>query len=74
MSDKNIIAHHNLTLMTTDDDVSMERFLSEPGIRGLIWKRLDKTRALVDTDRLSYLIARLKKLGYSPLFSRLNHE
>ena len=72
MGDASTIAHHNLTLMTTDDRVNMERFLNEPGIRGLIWKRLDDTHALVDTERAAVLIERLKKLGFSPRFSRLD--
>ena len=66
------VAHHNLTLLTTDDKASMEAFLMEPRIRALVWKRLDDTHALVDSERVQLLARRLKRLGYSPRFARLS--
>ena len=63
------VAHHNLTVMTTDDAATMEAFLARPDVRALVWKRLDDTHALVDTEQVSVLVGRLKQLGYSPRFS-----
>ena len=65
------VSHHNLTVLTTDDATTMEALLARPDVRALVWKRLDATRALVDTERLSVLVKRLKDLGYPPRFSSL---
>ena len=65
------VAHHNVTVLTAEDATTLEVFLSRPEIRSLIWKRLDDTRALVDTARVHILARRLRDLGHSPRFSSL---
>jgi hypothetical protein len=65
------VAHHNVTILTTEDAATLEALLVRPEIRSLVWKRLDKTRALVDTARVQTLARRLRDLGHSPRFSSL---
>jgi hypothetical protein len=63
------VAHHNVAVMTTEDKTMLDAMLSRPEIRPLVWKRLDDTHALVDTEHRQQLLARLRGLGYTPRFS-----
>ena len=63
------VAHHNVAVLTTEDATTMDALLSRSEIRALVWRRLDKTHALVDTERIQLLIRRLKAVGHSPRFS-----
>ena len=66
------VAHHNVTLMTTDDKVSMDAVLADPVVRSIVWKRLDDTHALVDTERTPELVQLLANTGYAPRFARMS--
>lgn len=63
------VAHHNLAVLTTEDASTMDALLSRSEVRALVWRRLDETHALVDTERIQLLIRRLKSVGHSPRFS-----
>lgn len=66
---KSHVAHHNLAVLSTEDATTMDSLLSRSEVRSLVWKRLDSTHALVDTERIQLLIRRLKQAGHSPRFS-----
>jgi hypothetical protein len=66
---KSHVAHHNLAVLSTEDAATMDALLSHTDVRSLVWKRLDATHALVDTERIQLLIRRLKDIGHSPRFS-----
>ena len=59
------VAHNNVALFTVRSSSVMDRLLSEPGLRGLIWHRLDATRAIVDPTSVGLLHERLRSLGIS---------
>ncbi len=46
----------------------MDELLSRSDVRGLVWKRLDETRALVDVERLALVRKRLTEQGRAPRF------
>lgn len=66
---KSHVAHHNLAVLSTEDATTLDELLSRSEIRSLVWKRLDETHALVDTERIQLLIRRLKAVGHVPRFS-----
>lgn len=65
------VAHHNVTVMTTRDAVTMDAILGYAEIRSLVWRRLDGTQALVDSDKVRLLMKRLKEAGHAPRFAQL---
>jgi hypothetical protein len=64
------VAHHNVTVLTTRDARTMDAILGYAEIRALVWRRLDGTRAIVDSDRVRPLMRRLKEIGHAPRFSQ----
>jgi len=62
------VAHHNVVVLRTPDPATMDELLSRTDVRGLVWKRLDETRALVDVERLALVRKRLTEQGRAPRF------
>lgn len=68
-NEKNHVAHHNVAVLTTTDKTTMDEIVGRAELRSLVWKRLDDTRALVDTGRIQLLIRRMREAGHAPRFS-----
>lgn len=67
--ERNHVAHHNVAVLTTVDKITLDEILGKAELRSLIWKRLDDTHALVDSERIQLLIRRMKTAGHAPRFS-----
>jgi hypothetical protein len=65
------ISHFHVALLDLEDAGRMDAVLARPELRGLIWKRLDATRALVDPGRVHTLQARLTAAGVPARLSGL---
>lgn len=62
------VAHHHVVVLTTPDAATLDALLERPDVRGLVWKRLDETRALVDAERMALVRKRLTEQGKAPRF------
>lgn len=56
------IAHENVCLLELENAKDMDALMAAPAVRAIVWTRLDKTRALVDSTRVHDLIERLDDL------------
>lgn len=59
------IAHHNVVVLTTRGVAEMDTIVASPALRGLIWRRLDSTHALVDPTAVMLIFERLESVGIS---------
>lgn len=57
------ISHFHVVLLEVDRAETLDGLLQRRELRGLIWTRLDGTRALVDPARLQTLQQRLRAAG-----------
>lgn len=60
-----VVAHHQVALMKTEDPKLMGVLIQKPDLRGLIWLQLEPGLAVVNPERLALLNKRLKAHGYS---------
>lgn len=67
------IAHHNVAVLQTRDRAEMDTIVGTPALRGLVWRRLDDTHALVDPTAVLTLYERLEVVGISATVGEL-HE
>ena len=58
------IKHHNVAVLTVPDKETLDELVAQANVRSLIWKRLDDTRALVDSGRVELLRRRLSTMGH----------
>jgi len=63
------VAHHNLAVLTTEDETTLDALLARSEIRSLVSKRLDATHALVETGRIRLLMRRIRDTGNTPRFT-----
>ncbi len=59
------IAHHNVVVLSTGNADEMDALISMPSLRGLIWRRLDDTYALVDPTAINLIHERLASVNIS---------
>lgn len=58
------IAHTNVLLFRARSSDELDRIVQKEELRGLIWRRLDATRALVDSTMARVFFERLEALGF----------
>lgn len=63
--EKEPIAHQNVVVLTTENAAGMDTLVDNPEFRGLIWRRLDATHALVDPTATMTMFERLEEAGIS---------
>lgn len=66
------IAHHNVAVLQTRDRAEMDTIVGTPALRGLIWRRLDDTHALVDPTAVLALNERLVAIGVNATVGELH--
>lgn len=66
------IAHQNVVVLTTHDAAEMDVLVENPAFRGLIWRRLDATHALVDPTAIMTIFERLEAAGVSASVGELS--
>lgn len=71
-NDKEPIAHQNVVVITTEDAAEMDVLVDDPQFRGLIWRRLDATHALVDPTAALTMFERLNAAGISASVGELS--
>lgn len=57
------IAHRNVALLRAQSAEDMDTVMGSDRVRGLIWKRLDETTAVVDPTMVRTLLRRLDEMG-----------
>lgn len=68
------IAHHNVVVLTTRGEAEMDTIVASPELRGLIWRRLDETHALVDPTAVMLIYERLESVGISASVGELKTD
>lgn len=61
--EKEPISHQNVVVLTTKNGAQMDTLVDDPEFRGLIWRRLDATHALVDPTATKTMFERLEAAG-----------
>lgn len=59
------VAHTNVALFTARSADELDKIVAQPDLRGLIWHRLDETRALVDPTSVRLFYERMVSLGFA---------
>lgn len=59
------IAHHNVVVLTTRGAAEMDTIVASAELRGLVWRRLDATHALIDPTAVMTIFERLESVGIS---------
>lgn len=58
------IAHTNVVLFRARSHAELDRIVAREELRGLVWRRLDATRALIDSTMARVFFERLEALGF----------
>lgn len=70
--EKEPIAHQNVVVLMTQDGAGMDTLVDNPEFRGLIWRRLDATHALVDPTATMTMFERLEAAGIAASVGELS--